>query len=879
VTLDLRPLGYASNVACTLAQDLTDPMNKTVNATRTGIVARVGARCTTSPGQPPHYLVATCIDTIGGSNLDETEVELQVTGDATLFDAYIKHKRVAVWDIDGANIVAVGGGIAGQTDPRAAGPFTYTSLPSVGGYATLEMSAGLYNPATPGNGVTARKVGFGSDTPLNITVPYTGFTVNLYLRPLTIAECRATSYGTTVNVEGVCFAQPVGYAPTQAYGLFPRTDTLVQRNQWYVCDANSPTNGMEFIVTAPSGTFVPQWDDPLLEDMFGNLLYMGKRPAEGETIMITGLLDAPGGHERRVLIQNADLELAMAAVPMTVDRIYLNRGNIGGLPATPASKTIADIYHPLTTSFKTEWGQFVQITGGTVVSVQAGGLPNPNPQDLAYTFPPYFTVANLAGDSCEVVLENPTSLNMATWTATVTVGKTFTVKGAGGRRTRYGNGCIRIRGTADLTQTGDAPASPGLLSTVRAAATGSPVNVSGIVTAKIGNSVWIENTDRSIGIRVKSNPGYIAVGTDVQVVGTIGTENGERVITPTVPLIPITTGNTIAAYDLRSREIGGVGSGTTPGVDTGRGALNVGLKIHHLGMVTGIAGDSTYYYVWDGANRSDLPVSDGNADGFIGVKVEAAPPAACVAWTDWVDVTGVVSTATIAGQIVPTIKPTVATKVTTFDTITSASGVALTAAWNLMSIPEAPAAIGTGDEWGAKAFEPYIVLGPNQSPDDIDGRMYRWENCTGGLYIWDQWSEVGSHGPFGAMVLGDGYWLMLDADWAVSYSGRNSALDQWTGVCNSGWMIIGQPKDHNTYLADVKVHDGSAIYSMYDAILTNLWIDCTGYWWDNSTQGLVDIGIPDCWCSTDTLMPWHGYWIQAYQGDLALITPDLPIAP
>jgi hypothetical protein len=250
-----------------------------------------------------------------------------------------------------------------------------------------------------------------------------------------------------------------------------------------------------------------------------------------------------------------------------------------------------------------------------------------------------------------------------------------------------------------------------------------------------------------------------------------------------------------------------------------------------------------------------------------------------VAWTDWVDVTGVVSTATIAGQIVPTIKPTVATKVTTFDTITSASGVALTAAWNLMSIPEAPAAIGTGDEWGAKAFEPYIVLGPNQSPDDIDGRMYRWENCTGGLYIWDQWSEVGSHGPFGAMVLGDGYWLMLDADWAVSYSGRNSALDQWTGVCSSGWMIIGQPKDHNTYLADVKVHDGSAVYSMYDAILTNLWIDCTGYWWDNSTQGLVDIGIPDCWCSTDTLMPWHGYWIQVYQGDLALITPEAPAAP
>ena len=54
VTLDLRPLGYGSAVACTLSQDLSDPAGKTAIATKTGIKAKVGTRCTTSYGQPIH---------------------------------------------------------------------------------------------------------------------------------------------------------------------------------------------------------------------------------------------------------------------------------------------------------------------------------------------------------------------------------------------------------------------------------------------------------------------------------------------------------------------------------------------------------------------------------------------------------------------------------------------------------------------------------------------------------------------------------------------------------------------------------------------------------------------------------------------------------
>ena len=69
------------------------------------------------------------------------------------------------------------------------------------------MSAGTF-------AVNAKKIGFGSEATVPVVVPYTGYTMDIYLRPLTIAEARATTNGTKVNVEGVCYAQPVGYSRT-----------------------------------------------------------------------------------------------------------------------------------------------------------------------------------------------------------------------------------------------------------------------------------------------------------------------------------------------------------------------------------------------------------------------------------------------------------------------------------------------------------------------------------------------------------------------------------------------------------------------------------------------------------------------------------------
>ncbi len=891
VKLDLAPLGYASDQACTLAKDPGDTTDKIKTATVTGIKAKVGARCTTSPGQAPHYLVATATDSTAQTNIDSSEIKLKVTGvlsassQLPALSAYTVHSRNTGWNIASANIVAVGGGIPGATDPRAAGPFTYTSLNTVDGFQWLETSAGQFN-------VVGKKVGFGDSEVVPVdTAMYSDPepAKTLYLQPLTIAEAKdlvKTPNGTMANVEAVCYAPPMGLNPTLADGLYVRTDTQAKRNQWYMCDPDDPANGMVFMVTQSGPGFFPQWDNVLGKEpppRTAFTSYMGKRPALGETIMVTGLIDMPPGHERRVLLQNTEIINAIRNSPSTITQWYYNaQPNPGvGLPTTPVTLTIPQIYTPITQSFSEHWGKFAQVTDATVIAYNAAG------EEVGVAVPPttdpvpYLTIANVAGNTTMVAIDMPTSLGSPTIPA---IGGTYTFTGAVGRRARYGGSALRVRGAGDMVLTTPAPAAPSPLSVIRTLNDNDPVNISGIVVHKAGTSMWIEAADRSVGIRVRKNYSWVTcdttnkVGDIIQVVGTMDLWDGEMTIVPTLPAIVLSSGNPWpGVLDIRSREIGGNASGTTPGVTNGRGALNVGLKVHFSGMVTAVdpAATKTWYYLWDGANRADQPVSDGS--GNIGIHVEAAPPAGCVPWQTWVDVTAVVGTDGnfVAGSVIPTLLPTAtATKVTAFDTITAASGTALTALWNLMSVPAVPAATGTGGEWDAKSFEPYVVFSPTADPNDIDGRMYRWENCTGSLYLWDQWSEVGSHGPFGAVVLGDGYWMQLDADKAVSYSGRNSALDQWTGICSPGWMIIGHPKDHNVYLDEVKVHDGGAVYSMYDAIMSNLWIDCTGFWWDNSTQSLTDVGIPDCWCSSDTLLPWHGYWIQTYQGDLALITPE-----
>ena len=439
----------------------------------------------------------------------------------------------------------------------------------------------------------------------------------------------------------------------------------------------------------------------------------------------------------------------------------------------------------------------------------------------------------------------------------------------------------------------DPPANPpGPMYPQRSHPDGTMVNVSGIVTLLGPDFLYIEEPDRSSGIRVQGvPPWFVAVGDDLQVIGALGMFQGERVINPSplYPVSPITSGNPVPdPFDMRSRAVGGDAyDAVNPGVTDGRGALNVGLRVRLQGMVTAVdAAGGNWFYVWDGANRVSAPLDDGS--GNYGVRIEGASLGAT--WIDWVSVDGVVSATDqpVAGRVIPMIRPISVSVATVFDAITAASGTALRANWNLIGLPAAPANIGIGvppQKYVYEApWEAQQVLAPTKQYSEVDGRVTRHENSNQGIYIFDEWSEP--LGAFGGMLIGDGYWVQLDRAWAVNYSGKLSSLDQWYSIKSAGtplapkWILCGHPKDHYTYWDDAKMHDGAQIVDMETASTRNLgWIETSGLWFDNTVQGLKDIGVTEDYPATQTLRPWHGYWFKVYSAGKSIIFPESPVAP
>jgi hypothetical protein len=869
----------------TRVPDGGDPNGKTLICTKT-VTAVAGTRC----DRPCSIPVTVC---------DVHPVTPQCSGDTfhvsvvgNRITSRVKHIRWADYVggsyvgglVQDAYIKAYGGkvGVSGY-------PFTYTSPKTdANGVATVDAGEGVYE-------VYAEKLGFKTQpsvTGVNVPQPSSpqGPAVNvgdLLLGPISIAECRAILPGTTVSVEGVCFAQPKGEAPTAAYGLDYRLAFMPvapvppdYRRQWYMCDPNDPANGMLFMLrkTDVAGGFPYTYDDPNAQDPdFGTPWYIGPRPAVGDTVCVTGLYTIIAWYERRVQVKED-----FAVVP-TFKYNYLNRGNLGGLPSTPVSLAISDIYHTSNLTVVEKWGKFARVENASVVKWSADGrlfeLPGTQPAGWL----PYALISDSAGNWATVTFDTCASLNIPYTSpnppAGIDVGDTYTFTGATGRRARIAEGTLRVRGASDYVKTYDVTV-PGADSVdeVKGLNEGEAVNVRGIVTLT-GGSFYIQSTSRAGGIRIDSSAPYVQIGDDLQVIGTISVVDGEKTITPTYPAVVHSSGNPIPpAFNMRTRDVGGSDYGPNdPGVTGGRGALNVGLLVHLSGMVTARDPDGRWFYLWDGANSTEAPVDDGT--GNRGVRI--ARSYSCTPWTDWVEVTGVVTTNTTAvpGRVIPELLPTSSpVTVTAFDSISSPAGAALKAPWSLVGLPAAPAFTGAGGEADSKPWDPWMVLSPSRDPWELDFRLYRLESANQSMYTFDPWLEPG--GPFGGLLLGDGYWVTLDSDRPVSYSARTSSLDEWTSVCLDGWILLGHPKGHNTYWADCKVHDGGQVKTLYAASRSeSKWLDSVGYWFDNQTQSMVDVGLAEDYPTTDKLSSWHGYWFHMLAGGKALIVPDQPAAP
>lgn len=186
-------------------------------------------------------------------------------------------------------------------------------------------------------------------------------------------------------------------------------------------------------------------------------------------------------------------------------------------------------------------------------------------------------------------------------------------------------------------------------------------------------------------------------------------------------------------------------------------------------------------------------------------------------------------------------------------TITSPPG-AVSAGWNLIALPGIPVDPDPAN----------VLTGIN-----IDGNLYRWDAAMQGLYQYDMWSPD----QFGNMLLTDGYWLQSDNSATISYSGLddNNSMDVWISLPKAGWSLIGNPFNADFSWPSAKVVDGNVTVDLQQAAYTNGWLNSIGFWWDGTTQGLYDIGIPDDFAWTETMQAWHGYWIQSNVDKIALI--------
>jgi len=823
VRVDLDPLGIEEDaVSTSIRNDISDPSGRTAIATIPNIRAAVGARVGT------HNLETTMTDTTGESY---GMVTLRVSGTQVTFT--VRH-NITNSPISGAFVRAIGGmsGMPGY-------PFTYNSgTTNSSGQVTMELSQGTYQ-------VQAIKSGYASPDPVELVVGPTPTSAELQLKPCTIAQARALPDSTMCNVQGVVYAQPCGpYTPPNppnVTGFAPRKDMGDYFYQWYVCDPNDPGNGILMLFPVPDDEYSYQMDDPEGTDPEGHSTYIGPRPQIGDTVMMTGMLGTPSGHERRI---KADVSL-----PNKMD-IYHNFGNQGGLPTWQVGLTIPEFAHG-SVAVHPCWGKYAITMGAMVVK----NVPDGAPYNLGDPVP-YCHIADVSGTIAECALDTPLTLGISTWP---TPGATYTLRGAIGRRNRYGNGCIRVRGPSDIIQTLPPPPRGAAIGTVRELTDGEFVNVEGVVTAVYATCFYIESTDRSSGIRVNAVVGnYIARGDIAQVIGVLGTTDGERSIAPSQAVIVHGSTDVPPIIGLRNRDLGGAGTGPeNPGVSDGRGALNVGLLVKVNGQVT--YKDTGYFYIWDGSNRVVEPLDDGS--GHFGIRITSNYPATV---GTRMEIVGISTTDTynVPGRNIPTIMPRDNNDIAVnppFSQINSPDGTIM-ANWNMLALPAIPL-----------DPSPQAVFGTVP----IDDRLHRWEPLAASFVAYDQWRP----GDYGGMLLGDGFWLLSDAPHAISYQGRVQSVDQWISLPVSGWTLIGQPFAHDTSWADVKVHNGVEIVNVEEASRERMWIDSIGWWWDNTSQSLQTLGLPDDFPTSEKLEAWHAYWVWSHADNLSLLIPASPPAP
>lgn len=175
-------------------------------------------------------------------------------------------------------------------------------------------------------------------------------------------------------------------------------------------------------------------------------------------------------------------------------------------------------------------------------------------------------------------------------------------------------------------------------------------------TSEIGGAFYLEEPNRSSGIRVATVIPVIR-GDKLNVVGTLGQNaDGERILNASIASKTASGQSVPEPIVLMQRSLGGEAFGAyAPGVWNGSGLYNIGLLVTCAGRIT--ASGTGYFYLDDGSG-----VEDGS--GNVGVRVDTTGLANPTG--DYAIVTGISTLRTVAGHGVRTIRPRAQSDIASF---------------------------------------------------------------------------------------------------------------------------------------------------------------------------------------------------------------------
>jgi hypothetical protein len=166
-----------------------------------------------------------------------------------------------------------------------------------------------------------------------------------------------------------------------------------------------------------------------------------------------------------------------------------------------------------------------------------------------------------------------------------------------------------------------------------------------------------------------------------------------------------------------------------------------------------------------------------------------------------------------------------------------------------------PGALEHGYQSGWHMFS-VPVIPECGSVDSIFG-----DDVTGTYFVYN-YSQASGYSMVSEIDHGDGYWLALENAAIVDVNGM-PATDSTYLPLTLNWNIVGAALTDPIALNALYFTNGSIRQSYVDAV-NGGWISPACYLFNNGTGSY---GV------ADTLSPWHGYWLQAMQNDLQMITP------